>query len=62
MRSRELNAELETALVEHLGDADIDVSQTFNPDDPTPTPPLPPDSVPEPPKESDNLSEKREAG
>lgn len=36
-RSRELNAELETALVEHLGDTTIDVSETINPDDPTPT-------------------------
>jgi CPA2 family monovalent cation:H+ antiporter-2 len=62
MRSRELNAELETALVEHLGDADIDVSQTFNPDDPTPTPPLPPDSVPKPLAEEDAASDKREAG
>jgi CPA2 family monovalent cation:H+ antiporter-2 len=33
-RSRELNAELETALVQHLGDSPIDVSETFNPDDP----------------------------
>ena len=38
-RSRELNAELETALVEHLGDAPpVEVSETINPDDPNPTP------------------------
>ena len=38
-RSRELNAELETALVEHLGDTTVDVSETINPDDPTPSEP-----------------------
>ncbi|WP_413720783.1 monovalent cation:proton antiporter-2 (CPA2) family protein [Silicimonas sp. MF1-12-2] len=61
-RSRELNAELETALVEHLGDADIDVGQTFNPDDPEPTPLLPEEEI-IPSAASDEVSsEKREVG